>query len=451
MREPNGLCRTVGSRFPPLYLETLARFRYNVCCGSFSKSPEILMPFQQLGLSPSLARNALALGYLNPTPIQAQAIPAVLSGRDLVATAQTGTGKTAAFLLPVMHSLLGRPRGSTGALVLTPTRELAEQIELVFRGLAVGTPLRSALVMGGVPGFPQERALRGGVDLVVATPGRLLDHLGRGFWKTNGLTTLILDEADQMFDLGFLPTVKQIISRLPARKQTLLFSATMPDQIASLGRAILRDPQTVSIGRQGTAVAAVSQAAYPVPKHLKAALLQHLLEQWETPSVLVFTRTKHGAKKLATTLYDSGHGVAELHSNRSPNQRARAMQAFRGKAVPVMVATNIAARGIDVRHITHVVNFDVPDAPEEYVHRIGRTGRAGDAGASFVLVSPEENGQLARIERHLGKRIPREHLADFDYQAGPLRSELRPAHAKIAEVAFKGRRLKASRGQGSRR
>jgi ATP-dependent RNA helicase RhlE len=392
---------------------------------SFFFLDETLMPFLKLGLSPSLARNALSLGYTTPTPVQSQAIPAVLSGRDLVATAQTGTGKTAAFLLPVLHGLLERPRGHTGALVLAPTRELAQQVEIVFRGLAAGTGLRSTLVIGGVPGGPQERELRTGCDVVVGTPGRILDHLGRGQWRTNALSTLVLDEADQMLDLGFLPAIKQIIARLPGRKQTLLFSATMPEQIAALGRSILRNPQTVSVGRQGTPVAAVSQAAYPVAKHLKAALLEHLLEQWERPSVLVFTRTKHGAKKLASALYDSGHGVAELHSNRSPNQRTRAMQAFRGGAVPGRVATNIAARGIDVSHVTHVVNFDVPDAPEEYVHRIGRTGRAGAAGASCVFVSPEESFQLARIERHLGKRIPREQLEDFDYQASPPRSAAR--------------------------
>ena len=228
---------------------------------------ETLMPFQQLGLSPYLARNAQTLGYITPTPIQAQAIPLVLSGRDLVATAQTGTGKTAAFLLPVLHGLLGRPRGSTGALVLTPTRELAQQIDGVFRGLAAGTPLRSALVIGGVPDAPQERALRSGVDLVVASPGRLLDHLDRGSWRTNGLQVLILDEADQMFDLGFLPTLKRIIAKIPARRQTLLFSATMPPEVARLGQAVMREPQTVAVGRQGTPVAAVTQAAYPVPKH----------------------------------------------------------------------------------------------------------------------------------------------------------------------------------------
>jgi ATP-dependent RNA helicase RhlE len=407
------------------------------------------MPFQQFGLSPVLVRNAQSLGYLNPTPVQAQAIPAVLGGRDLVATAQTGTGKTAAFLLPVLHGLLGRPRGSTGALILTPTRELAQQIELVCRGLAAETPVRSALVIGGVPAGPQERALRAGVELVVATPGRLLDHLERGAFRPTAVQTLVLDEADQMFDLGFLPTLKRIIARLPARRQTLLFSATMPPEIAGLGRAVLRDPQTVAVGRQGTAAPTVTQTAYPVPAHRKTALLQHLLEQWESPSVLVFTRTKHGAKKLAGKLYDAGHGVAELHSNRSPNQRARAMQAFRGQAVPVMVATNIAARGIDVRHISHVVNFDVPDAPEEYVHRIGRTGRAGDQGTSFILVSPEEGGRLARIERHLGKQIPRGHLPDFDYHAEPARPFGAPTRAPVA--AGPSRDRKPSRGQRDRR
>jgi ATP-dependent RNA helicase RhlE len=302
-----------------------------------------------------------------------------------------------------------------------------------------------------VSAYPQEKALRAGVDLVVATPGRLLDHLEAGIYRPVGPFTLILDEADQMFDMGFLPALKRIIARLPARRQTLLFSATMPAEIERLGRAVLRDPVTVSVGPQGVAAPSVSQMAYPVPAHRKTALLQHLLDQWETPSVLVFTRTKHGAKKLATKLFDAGHGVAELHSNRSPSQRLRAMQAFRNKAVPVMVATNIAARGIDVRHVTHVVNFDVPDAPEEYVHRIGRTGRAGDEGTSFVLVSPEETGQLARIERHLGKRIPRELLSDFDYNVGPVRSDKAPPRNKPVAATAGGRRMKPSRGQGGRR
>ncbi len=410
------------------------------------------MPFLTLGLSPSLARNAQNLGYTTPTPIQTQAIPVVLSGRDLVATAQTGTGKTAAFLLPVLHGLLTQPRGSSRALILTPTRELAQQIHEVFRGLAAGTQIRSTLVIGGVPSFPQARDLRAGIDVVVATPGRLLDHLDGGAFRPNAIGTLILDEADQMFDMGFLPSLKRIIHKLPTKRQTLLFSATMPPEIASLGKAILHDPVNVSIGTQGTPTSSVSQMAYPVATHLKTALLQHLLEQWERPSVLVFTRTKHGAKKLAGKLYDAGHGVAELHSNRSPSQRARAMQAFRNKSVPIMVATNIAARGLDVRHITHVVNFDVPEAPEEYVHRIGRTGRAGDEGMSFVLVSPEESGRLARVERHLGKRIPREHLKDFDYHAGPNRADKAPEdRRKPGPVAAGGRYLKPTRGQGGRR
>lgn len=400
------------------------------------------MPFQKLGLPPVLLRNVQRLGYVTPTPVQAQAIPAVQAGRDLVATAQTGTGKTAAYLLPVMQHLLERPRGTTGALVLTPTRELAQQIEAVFRGLAAGTPLRSVLVVGGAPPLPQVQGLRAGVDLVVATPGRLLDQMTRGAGNFAKLATLILDEADQMFDLGFLPDMKQIIARLPAKRQTLLFSATMPAEVARLSRAIQRDPLTVAIGVPGTAARSVTQTVFPVPTHRKTALLRHLLEQGEMPSVLVFTRTKHGAKRLAKALSAGGRDVAELHSNRTPAQRARAMQGFRAEAVSVLVATNIAARGLDVRHVTHVVNFDVPTAPEEYVHRIGRTGRAGDSGDALVLVSPEENSLLARIERQLGHRLPRRHLEDFDYAA---KDQPRSSPAPQA------RRKKPYQGHGQRR
>jgi ATP-dependent RNA helicase RhlE len=413
------------------------------------------MPFTQFGLPPSLLRNVLNLGYKTPTPIQAQAIPAALAGRDLVATAQTGTGKTAAFLLPIMHQLLERNRGTTGALVLTPTRELANQVEQVFRDLANGTPLRSALVVGGVPPHAQERALRSGTDLVVATPGRLLDHLSRGVGNMSALHTLVLDEADQMFDMGFFPDLKRIIARLPAKRQTLLFSATMPAEVARLAHTILRNPERIAIGTQGKAADTVTQIAYPVPAHRKLPLLVHLLEQWEMPSVLVFTRTKHGAKRLAAQLYEAGHGVAELHSNRSPSQRAKAMQVFREKIVPVMVATNIAARGLDVRHITHVVNFDVPNAPEEYVHRIGRAGRAGDKGNALVFVSPEENSLLTRIERQLRQELPRRHAEDFDYHVGKLAADA--GRIAIAPKSkFKSAALptsvkkKAYRGQGRR-
>jgi ATP-dependent RNA helicase RhlE len=412
------------------------------------------MPFTQLGLPLSLLQNVLNLGYKIPTPIQAQAIPTVRAGRDLVATAQTGTGKTAAFLLPIMQQLLEHTRGTTGALVLTPTRELANQIEQVFRGLANGTPLRSALVVGGVPPHPQERALRSGVDLVVATPGRLLDHLSRGIGNMSALRTLVLDEADQMFDMGFFPDVKRIIARLPAKRQTLLFSATMPQEVARLGQTILRDPERIAIGTVGEATDTVTQIAYPVPVHRKSALLMHLLEQWEMPSVLVFTRTKHSAKRLAAQLSKAGHGVAELHSNRSPSQRARAMHDFRTKIVPVMVATNIAARGLDVRHITHVVNFDVPNAPEEYVHRIGRAGRAGDRGNALVFVSPEETGLLSRIERQLRQQLPRRHAEDFDYQVGKQvaggRTSIAPGKSEFKSAPRTFVKKKAYRGQGRR-
>jgi ATP-dependent RNA helicase RhlE len=405
------------------------------------------MPFQKLGLRPSLVRNALALGYVTPTPIQLRAIPAALSGADLVVTSQTGTGKTAAFLLPVLQQLLDRPRGTTGAVVLTPTRELAQQIHGVFRGLTPNTPLRGALITGGVPPGPQERALRSGVDLIVATPGRLLACLSVQPGALARLRTLVLDEADQMFDMGFLPDLKRIVARLPAGRQTLLFSATMPPEVERLSRSILRDPQKVAVGPQGKAVASVTQVVYPVPGHRKTALLDHLLRQLEQPSVLVFTRTRRGARRLARALFESGHDVAELHADRSPAQRQRAMQGFRDRSFAVLVATNIAARGLDVRHVSHVVNFDVPSAVEEYVHRVGRTGRAGDLGDALVLASPEESEQLARIERRLGKRLPRRRLDDFDYTAPAPRTDRqrRPATATAGQRKKAPRRRKPPR------
>ena len=376
------------------------------------------MPFQKFGLPASLLNNVRTLGYARPTPIQDQAIPAVRSGRDLVATAETGSGKTAAFLLPVLGQLLQRPRGATGALVLAPTRELAQQIDACFRRLAQGTPLRSALVTGGAAEGPQERALRNGTDLVVATPGRLLAHLRGGRCGMPSLGTLILDEADQLFDLGFFPDVKRIVSFLPAKRQTLLFSATMPPEVVRLSRALLRDPVSVSVGAQGRPAATISQAVYPVPTHRKGSLLEHLLAQMDDPTVLVFTRTKHGARRLTKHLTAAGHDAVELHSGRTPAQRLKAMQGFRDRAFRILVATNIAARGLDVRHVTHVVSFDVPGTSEEHVHRIGRTGRAGDKGHALVLTSPEESATLERIERKVG-RLPRVRVPDFDYNAPP--------------------------------
>lgn len=404
------------------------------------------MPFHQFGLPSSLVQNVLALGYEAPTPIQIQAIPAVRSGRDLVATAQTGTGKTAAFLLPVLDQLLARPRGSAGALVLTPTRELAQQIDGVCRGLAAGTGLRGVLVVGGAPAHPQIRGVRAGADLVIATPGRLLAHLRDGAFALSGLKTLILDEADQMFDMGFFPDLKRILSFLPPRRQTLLFSATMPSEVANLSRSLLRDPLTVTIGTQGAAARTVTQNVYLVPAHRKTALLCKLLEQFEMPSVLVFTRTRRGAKRLAKSLAAASYGVDELHADRTPAQRLRTMQGFRERAFPILVATNIAARGLDVRHVTHVINYDLPEVPEDYVHRIGRTGRAGDEGDALMLVSPEEAGLLARIEKQLGRKLPRRHLEEFDYTVRPEMV----AGRGPANRAQMPRPRKSTRGQGRR-
>jgi ATP-dependent RNA helicase RhlE len=377
------------------------------------------MPFKALGLHPSLVQATREMRYTEPTPVQAQAIPAVLAGRDLIATAQTGTGKTAAFLLPILHQLLDLPRGTTRALVITPTRELAQQIDDVCLGLAYHTPLRVGLLVGGTGMARQEKALRAGAELLVATPGRLLDHMRHSQARFDQLRTLVLDEADRMLDMGFLPDIRRIVARLPARQQTLLFSATMPPVIAKLAREILRDPLTVQVGRRSAPAVGITQAAYPVPEHLKASLLRHLLRNTEMPSVLVFTRTKVSARRLARAIAADGFSVAELHSNLTQPQRNRAMEGFRRGDFQVLVATNIAARGLDVEHITHVISVDVPAVPEDYVHRIGRTARAEAEGDAFVLVSPADEKALAQIERHIGQRLPRVTLPDFDYAQSP--------------------------------
>lgn len=382
------------------------------------------MPFKALGLHPSLVQAVREMRYVEPTPIQAEAIPHILAERDLIATAQTGTGKTAAFLLPILHQLLNLPHGTTQALIITPTRELAQQIDDVCLGLAYHTPLRVGLLVGGAPMGPQEKALRAGVEVVIATPGRLLDHMRQNQTRFDHLHTLVLDEADRMFDMGFLPDIKRIVARLPAREQTLLFSATMPPVIVELTRTILRNPATVQIGRRSAPAVGITQAAYPVADHLKTPLLRHLLRHTEMPSVLVFTRTKQLARRLTRIIAADGFAVAELHSNLTQPQRNRAMEGFRRGDFQVLVATNIAARGLDVDHITHVISFDVPNIPDDYVHRIGRTARAEAEGDAFVLVSPAEESLLTRIERHIGQRLPRVTLPDFDYaQAGPGRAD----------------------------
>jgi ATP-dependent RNA helicase RhlE len=390
---------------------------------------ESLMPFKSLGLHAPLVQATREMRYTEPTPIQAQAIPLILTGRDLIATAQTGTGKTAAFLLPILHQLMELPGGTTRALVITPTRELAQQIDDVCLGLAYHTKLRVGLLVGGAAMGPQEKALRGGVEIVVATPGRLLDHMRHNQARFDHLRTLVLDEADRMLDMGFLPDLKRIVARLPAREQTLLFSATMPPVIAKLAKEILRNPQTIQVGRRSAPAVGITQAVYLVAEHLKTPLLRHLLRNTEMPSVLVFTRTKNGARRLARTIATDGFKVAELHSNLTQPQRTRAMDGFRRGDYQVLVATNIAARGLDVDHITHVISFDVPHVPDDYVHRIGRTGRAQAEGDAFVLVSPAEEKSLVDIERHIGQRLPRITLPEFDYQhaAPPARGGDKPA------------------------
>jgi ATP-dependent RNA helicase RhlE len=362
------------------------------------------MPFKALGLHPQLVQATREMRYVEPTPVQADAIPAILAGRDLIAAAQTGTGKTAAFLLPILHRLLGLPRNLTQALVITPTRELALQIDEVCLGLVYHTPLRVGILIGGAPMGPQEKALRAGVEVVIATPGRLLDHM-------------------RMLDMGFLPDLKRIIARLPSRKQTLLFSATMPPVIARLAQEILHNPKTIQIGRRSAPAVGITQAAYPVAEHLKTSLLRHLLRHTAMPSVLVFTRTKQLARRLARTIAADGFRVAELHSNLTQPQRNKAMEGFRRGDFQVLVATNIAARGIDVDHITHVISFDVPNVPDDYVHRIGRTARAKAEGDAYVLVSAAEERSLERIERQLGQRLPRITLPDFDYSQSARRAD----------------------------
>jgi ATP-dependent RNA helicase RhlE len=396
------------------------------------------MPFNALGLNAALVRATREIGYAEPTPIQAEAIPAILAGRDVIATAQTGTGKTAAFLLPILHHLLGS--APSGALIVTPTRELAQQIDDVCRGLAYHTPLKVCLVVGGASMGPQEKGLRAGADLIVATPGRLLDHMRQGQVRFDRLAILVLDEADRMLDMGFLPDIKRIVARLPARKQTLLFSATMPPVIATLAREILRNPQSIQVGRRSTPAVGITQAAYPVAEHLKTPLVRHLLRNMDMPSVLLFTRTKHSAKRLSKTIAADGFAVTELHSNRTQSQRTKSMEGFRRGDFQVMVATNIAARGLDVDHITHVISYDVPDVPDDYVHRIGRTARAQAEGDAFLLVSPAEEKSLIAIERQIGQRLPRVTLPDFDYsQTAPARADhgghrqrAAPSHARPA-------------------
>ncbi len=392
------------------------------------------MPFSSLKLHPSLLRAVKELGFAKPTPIQADAIPPAMDGRDVLACASTGSGKTAAFLLPILHQLIDRPRGTTRALVLTPTRELAAQIFDDLNDLAVHTPITAAAIFGGVGMGPQEHAIRSGVDVLIATPGRLLDHFRSAYAKLSGLEFLVLDEADRMLDMGFLPQIRRVLRHIPARRQTLFFSATIPAPIATLSGEMLRDPARINLARQAAPAVGITQAVYPVSQELKSALLRTLLERGEMQDALVFTRTKHRADRLAMYLVKHGVKAVRIHGNRSQAQRTQALAGFKDGRYRVLVATDIAARGIDVEALGHVVNFDVPVVPEDYIHRVGRTARAEATGDAFTFVSRQEDGDLARIERTLGKRLPRVTVPDFDYDARP-EARLEVSHAeRIAAI-----------------
>jgi ATP-dependent RNA helicase RhlE len=378
--------------------------------------------FEQFNLDARLMQGIKVAGYETATPIQEAAIPAAVRGRDIIGTAQTGTGKTAAFILPILNKLLDGPRGQPRALIVTPTRELAEQIHQVTRALSVGTGLRSATIYGGVGADRQIKALRQGVEILVATPGRLLDLIQQRHVKLSRIEILVLDEADRMFDMGFLPDVKRIIKAVPLERQTMLFSATFPAEVEMLASQSLKEPQKIAMGISKPAVT-VTHALYPVPSHLKSALLVKLLKHIASDSVLVFTRTKHRADKVARQIAHAGFRVTSLHGNRTQGQRQNALSGFKSGHFPIMVATDIAARGLDIESITHVINYDMPDTADAYIHRIGRTGRAHRTGDAFTLITDEDRDMIRSLERIMGGPIKRETFADFDYSTpAPPRS-----------------------------
>jgi len=389
------------------------------------------MSFHTLNLGPAILKAIQEAGYTEPTPIQAAAIPQILAGDDLIGIAQTGTGKTAAFVLPIL-AMLSSSQPAAGrrgprVLVLAPTRELVAQIEENVRAYARHLPLRMATIYGGVGERPQIEALRSAVDLVIACPGRLLDLMQRKFGLWDDLRFLVLDEADRMLDMGFIPSIRQIVKRIPQKRQTLLFSASLSQEIELLTREFLRSPKTVQIGRRANPAETVTQFVYEVPQHLKPALLTHLLAEPAFDTVLVFARTKHGADRIARRLEQDGIRTATIHSNRSQGQRLRALKDFKAGAVRVLVATDIAARGIDVDGISHVVNYDFPMHSEDYVHRIGRTGRAHAVGDAISFITPEDHSPLRSLERFIGRGIVRKKAEGFDYSAaGQPRSNAGP-------------------------
>ena len=409
------------------------------------------MPFSRFPLRAELLRGVKELGFTRPTPIQEQAIPPAAEGRDVLACAMTGSGKTAAFVLPILERLIAKPRGITRALILTPTRELAAQIHAHFEQLAVHTPVTAAPIFGGVGMGPQEHALRSGVDVVVATPGRLLDHLRHPYARLTRLEILVLDEADRMLDMGFLPDIKRVLAQIPKKRQTLFFSATMPAEIVTLSREMLHDAVRIDLERKSAPAVGITQAVYPVARELKSALLVELLKRDIVADAIVFTRTKHRANRLAEYLARNGVSSARIHGNRSQAQRTLALAEFKQGKHRVLVATDIVARGIDVEDLSHVINFDVPADPDSYIHRVGRTARAEATGDAFTLVSPDEDRELADIERRLGKRLPRVTLPGFDYAKKPAEKLEIPIHERLAaHRAARGRGRGPGQGQGQR-
>lgn len=414
---------------------------------------EPLLSFSSFNLHPSINKSVVLAGYKDPTPIQLKAIPHVSEGKDVLGLAETGTGKTAAFALPILNSLLQGPRNRARALIVVPTRELAEQVNKAFRSLSKGTRLRSTAIYGGVRYGSQIRDLSEGAEIIVACPGRLIDHMEKGTVDLKNIEVLVLDEADQMFDMGFLPNIRRILSKLPSQRQNLLFSATMPDEVRHLAMEILRNPVRVEVS-SGKAATTITQALYNVQQGDKFKLLHTLLGSMETESVLIFTRTKHRAKKLCDDLQHHGYAATSLQGNLSQNQRMRAMDGFRSGKYQIMVATDIAARGIDISTVTHVVNFDMPDTVDAYVHRIGRTGRAARTGDALTFVTPEDISMVRAIEKRIQQKVERRELEGFPLfperqlfggnassnERSPYRGNKRSGNDRRKAQSFNGRR-----------
>lgn len=405
------------------------------------------MSFTSLGLAPELLRALSDEGYTTPTPIQLQAIPLVLEGRDLLAAAQTGTGKTAAFVLPILQKLAAGRAVPPRALILVPTRELAAQVADSVQAYGRHLHQRSAVIFGGVGIYPQIEKLRRGVDLIVATPGRLLDHLQQRTVDLSGIETLVLDEADRMLDMGFIRDIRRLIAVLPKQRQTLLFSATFNPEIRALAETLLRNPATVEVAPRNTTAAQITQRVHPVDKSRKTALIAHLVTTGDWHQVLVFTRTKHGANRLAEQLAHVGINTAAIHGNKSQSARTKALSDFKTGKVRLLVATDIAARGIDIDQLPYVINHELPNVPEDYVHRIGRTGRAGSSGEAISLVSVEERPLLRDIQRLLRRDIPAAAIAGFEPGSAPLAGETvhRPAAPRPASD---GRHFGGGRSDG---